>query len=226
MNDESLKDPIKAFLIMLLLGGIMSGVMMVALGMPIEEQPDTSNPKVVILFIVSTFFGISMALWFAVHRAGWSWLQFGALSTKEVALAIGMVPPVMLLSYAWSGLLESIGQVVEPQMFAQGIIESVDVGTLAFGLAYTIIAAPVLEETLFRGYMLPIMVRLLGRWQGIALNAILFGLVHASDPWAIVPTAAIGLVACWLWTKTGSLTAPVLFHVVNNMFAMGMLWLY
>ena len=226
MNDESLKEPFKAFLIMLLVGGIMSGVMMVAFGIPMGDQVDTSNPKVVILFILSTVLGIAMALWFAVHRSGWSWFRFGALSAKEAVLAVGMVPLVMLVSYAWSGLLEASGQVVDPQMFAQGIIESVDTGTLVFGLAYTIIAAPVLEEALFRGYMLPIMVRVLGRWQGIALNAALFGMVHASDPWAILPTAIIGFVACWLWVKTGSLTAPVLFHVVNNLCAMGILWFY
>ena len=226
-NDETIKEPLIAYLLMTLVGGLAAVGMLAILGLSVTEGlTGTVDTKVLNLSIVSTLIGILAALAYAVRRSGWSWIQFRIPSAKQAGLAIAMVPVVLLASYAWSGLLEAFDHPVNPQMFALEIIESGDLGTMAFGLVYAILLAPLLEETVFRGYMLPIMMRVMGSKEGMAVNATLFGLMHSSDPWAIVPTAIIGFVACWLWRKTGSLTVPVLFHTVNNLCAMTMLWLY
>ncbi|MFZ9936670.1 MAG: CPBP family intramembrane glutamic endopeptidase [Luteolibacter sp.] len=85
-------------------------------------------------------------------------------------------------------------------------------GLMAFA---AVIAAPVCEEIVFRGYLYP----LLKKFGGITAAAIGTSLVFAAAHGhltAIVPLFVFGVVLVLLYEKTGSLWAPIAAHFCFN----------
>jgi membrane protease YdiL (CAAX protease family) len=131
----------------------------------------------------------------------------------------------------------------------------VDAGSAATLLYVTLVRVPLgtvlLEETLFRGVLLGLLLRLRRTpWQAAAWSSALFGLWHilpartlaAVNPVVAdtggelagsvlgmavgVPGAALaGLVFCWLRLRSRSLLAPALLHVATNSIGYTLAWL-
>ena len=88
-------------------------------------------------------------------------------------------------------------------------------GTIAHGLGWIVVgvlAAPVLEEVLFRGM-------LVSRWgvkwgirTGIVVSSVCFGILHANA----IGITVVGLVAAILYLRTRTLIVPIAFHAANN----------
>ncbi len=76
------------------------------------------------------------------------------------------------------------------------------------------IVAPVVEELVFRGFLLTRWARRFGVRSGVLFTALLFGLLH----FALAPLGAfaLGLVAAVLYLRTRSLVAPILAHATAN----------
>ncbi|PKL73548.1 MAG: CPBP family intramembrane metalloprotease [Methanobacteriales archaeon HGW-Methanobacteriales-2] len=81
-----------------------------------------------------------------------------------------------------------------------------------------VIAAPIVEELLFRGVMLHRFTFKLGLKKAILTSSIIFGLLHADFIGAFV----FGMVMCILYIKTGTLIIPIIGHMLNNLLAYGM----
>jgi membrane protease YdiL (CAAX protease family) len=96
--------------------------------------------------------------------------------------------------------------------------------TLASMAVIAALAAPVLEEVLFRGLLLRALLRRVSPNTAVAVSAVAFGLVHAlGDPSlgviAILPAlVGVGLLAGVLALRSGSLSQPILLHVGFNLF--------
>jgi membrane protease YdiL (CAAX protease family) len=73
---------------------------------------------------------------------------------------------------------------------------------------------------LFRGFLLPLLVRSIGPWLGIILTAVPFALLHgAQNHWAWQPVLLIGIAGIafgYVRYKTGSTTAAFLMHAAYN----------
>lgn len=82
-----------------------------------------------------------------------------------------------------------------------------------------VVVAPIAEEILFRGQLQPAVEKRFGPWPAIIGPAILFGAVHL-QPWAAPPLIIAGIFLGWLRWKTGSLLAPITFHIIMNALAM------
>jgi membrane protease YdiL (CAAX protease family) len=85
-------------------------------------------------------------------------------------------------------------------------------------LAITI--APLVEETIFRGYIYPVVARSLGVPAGIILTGILFGLLHAmqlSGAWAqIALLVVVGIVFTYVRAATKTVLASYITHLSYN----------
>ena len=90
------------------------------------------------------------------------------------------------------------------------------VGIILFG----VVLAPIFEEMLFRGFLLPLLVRSMGPWVGIVLTAVPFALLHGTqNHWAWQPVLLIGIAGIafgYVRYKTGSTTAAFLMHSAYN----------
>ena len=75
------------------------------------------------------------------------------------------------------------------------------------------LTAGVVEEWLFRGWLLAVLTPLAGVAGAIAISCALFGLAHAyQGPGGIVKTGIVGLLFSGLAWATGSLWAPIVLH--------------
>ncbi len=87
-------------------------------------------------------------------------------------------------------------------------------------MLFGVLLAPIFEEMLFRGFLLPLLMRSLGPWLGILLTALPFGLLHgAQNHWAWQPIALIGvagIVFGYVRYKTKSTTSAFVMHSAYN----------
>jgi membrane protease YdiL (CAAX protease family) len=149
---------------------------------------------------------------FLVMRLGGSTRDLGLTGIAGRWRWIG--PGVFVLVYAglilWFLLFSVLGR---------GRGHDVSIGTLAFTWVFVILAAAFPEEFLFRVLLQTRLEALLGRWNGIALAALAFGLFHFP--------ARLPLV--WLPLTHGSLAPAVLFtvaSVVTVQGSVGVMWGY
>ena len=92
-------------------------------------------------------------------------------------------------------------------------------GILILALLVTAVAAPLCEETFFRGMLFRLLWARAPLWAAVLLSAIAFGLAHASPTvsLALLPVFTyMGIVLAITYAWTGSLTNTVLLHALNN----------
>jgi membrane protease YdiL (CAAX protease family) len=94
---------------------------------------------------------------------------------------------------------------------------------LLMGMA--VLIAPLVEETVFRGYLYPLFAKSLGVFPGIIITGALFGLMHGSQlgwTWGLVLLLTfVGTIFTFARAKTGTVFASFLLHLgYNSMIAL------
>ncbi len=209
-----------SFAVLLLVSGLGSAGAMAVLGYPMSMETIPDDSVALLSLLVSSAVGLVAALALGIRRVGWACVRLTPMPERMLAIAMTLVPVSLALSFVWTVFLEAWGGPVEPQLFVQGVLKTDDTAVFGVAVLYAVVGAPILEEALFRGFMLPVMIEHLGRWPGILLNAALFGVIHAADPWAVIPVMGVGVMAAWLRDKSGGLGAGILFHATNNLCAL------
>lgn len=128
------------------------------------------------------------------------------LAIATVALIIARIPLMELLPF--------------PEEWLEAFMESmknmmrVDVITL-LTLA---VAAPILEELIFRGIILEGFLKRYSPTKAIIWSSVLFGLAHM-NPWQFISAFAMGILLGWVYHRTQSLWPCIFIHFVNNFLA-------
>ncbi len=94
-------------------------------------------------------------------------------------------------------------------------LESQDTTALSIFFLTAAIAAPLFEEVLFRGFLLPSLTRYFSVWGAIFVSALLFAIAHLSLS-EILPLSALGVVLGVVYTRSRNLLAPMLLHSLWN----------
>jgi membrane protease YdiL (CAAX protease family) len=93
------------------------------------------------------------------------------------------------------------------------------VSILLFGVL-GVLVAPLVEETLFRGFLYPVIARRLGVVAGVSITGTLFGLMHAAQLWGgwgqIALLILVGVVLTWVRARTGTVAASYFVHLGYN----------
>lgn len=88
----------------------------------------------------------------------------------------------------------------------------------------TVALKPIVEELCFRGLLLTTLLHFMrSRWLAVLLGGALFGLFHFSLAETVLPLVAFGIVLCYAYARTHSLTLVILMHAIFN--AKTLLWL-
>lgn len=85
---------------------------------------------------------------------------------------------------------------------------------LAVPLTFVLIA-PVTEELVFRGLMLPSMSPRLGSAGALVMTSVLFGVFHM-HPMSVIFASIAGMLLGAIALRTGSVLAPIAFHAAFN----------
>jgi len=80
--------------------------------------------------------------------------------------------------------------------------------------------APLVEETLFRGYLYPMFARSFGVVPSILLTGVLFGVMHGAQlgwTWSLVAMLTlVGIIFTLVRARTGTVLASFLMHLGYN----------
>jgi membrane protease YdiL (CAAX protease family) len=92
-------------------------------------------------------------------------------------------------------------------------------------LSFLVVAvlAPIAEELLFRGVLLPGLARtFLGFWGAAAVSTLVWTALHIGNAYSIAGMLLVfmlGMIFSWLFAVTGSLRVPIAAHMLNNALA-------
>lgn len=87
-----------------------------------------------------------------------------------------------------------------------------------FSFLTSVIAAPILEEILFRGIILEGFLRNYSPRKAVIWSSVIFGIAHL-NPWQAVGAILIGILIGWIYMKTNSLIPGMILHFANNLIA-------
>jgi uncharacterized protein len=97
----------------------------------------------------------------------------------------------------------------------QIVLEGKDSLALLLFFLTAAVAAPLFEEFLFRGFLLPSLTRYVPVWAAIGISGLLFGVAHLSLS-EIIPLTSLGIILGTVYVRTKNLLAPMLLHSLWN----------
>ena len=123
-------------------------------------------------------------------------------------------PLALVITFALSIISESLCSLIPmPDFVARIFSEAISLdfaGYLTVG-----IAAPVLEELVFRGIILAALLRRYEPRKAIIWSAVIFGIAHL-NPWQFIAAFIIGCAIGWLFWRTRSIWIGIFMHWANN----------
>jgi membrane protease YdiL (CAAX protease family) len=121
-----------------------------------------------------------------------------------IAIQTGIISPI-------------VGSLPMPDFMKKIFLELAE-QTGIFSFITIVIAAPVLEELIFRGIILKGLLTKYTPIKSIIISSLLFGIVHL-NPWQFIGAMVIGVFSGWIYYKTQKLTLSIIIHMANNLFA-------
>ncbi|MCU0569690.1 MAG: CPBP family intramembrane metalloprotease [Oculatellaceae cyanobacterium Prado106] len=95
------------------------------------------------------------------------------------------------------------------------VLEEGDPIALSLFFVTAAIAAPVFEEIMFRGFLLPSLTRYFPVWGAIALSSLIFATAHLSLS-EIIPLSVLGAILGFVYTRSRGLLSCMLLHSLWN----------
>lgn len=90
--------------------------------------------------------------------------------------------------------------------------------TSLLSLIALVILPPLVEETVFRGFIFPAFAKRYGLAIGALATSLLFGVAHLQGNVSVY-TFILSLLLCWLYSRTGSIIPGMAIHMLNNYIA-------
>lgn len=136
--------------------------------------------------------------------------------TTVGGLAISQIPLAIL---ALQG--NTIWQMGTAEKLAIGKALAASGGASSIGLvAATVVVAPVVEELLYRGYLLGALHERMPGIAAVLVSALLFVFVLHFEPANIVAALCLGLATGWCALRTRSLLPGLIVHMASNAFGL------
>ena len=148
-------------------------------------------------------------------------LKFG--STKRALILLLGIPIVVTIidfvltvvyGIAWFGIFGEPS--TNTDLGTSWESSTVDIALLFLSVA---IVTPIVEELMFRGYILDAINRKHSDWTAIIWSSILFGLIHI-DSFVVGQAFMGGIIYGWIRVRTGSLLPSIVGHMMWNTLAL------
>jgi uncharacterized protein len=196
--------------------GILLGIP--AAFLPTEDDGDLSTGANVLIQLATAlgFLLTPMAL------VAWR----GAPTVREIIARLGIRRFAPGPAFKW--MAAAVGAYLLFALFYSQLITQPEQEDIAEGfgpvpvqILLIVIAAPISEEVLFRGYLFGGLREKLSTWVAALIAGTIFGALHAlTGISAVPPLIALGAIFCLLYEKTGSIVPGIILHVLNNSVAL------
>ena len=188
----------------------------------------TGNLAALLMAPFPRFRWLAVPLGYGLHAAGGVALLCRAEGISLRVLWRRLAPPPLGRALAWGpaflalavalvmGLAMALGPFLKSDQAPQRELVDLLRGLSGWGptvAMFLVVAglAPVFEETLFRGFLLPVLARRMPMAWALLASALLFGAIHL-QPLGLPTLSALGLVLGLAMRRTGSLWTAILVH--------------
>ncbi len=133
--------------------------------------------------------------------------------------AVLLVPVASMIWFLCSIIVRSIG--LSMWWTSRSMVAINSVQDLVVYVVSAVAICATMEEVMYRGYVLTaLMQRVKSLVLAFTLDALVFSSIHyAFGPGVMLFIFLWTYIPCWLYTRSGSLYPPMVFHVSNNLLA-------
>lgn len=188
---------------------------------PLAAEPALQQGLLVIALYLGLMAAPLLLLWSQLRPHGqppaggwlqWHWRPLGSALRRALAQLLMVLPLVALVSWLLERL---VGDPGGSNPLLELVLNSANpLALLCFALT-AMVLAPLFEETLFRGVLLPVLAERWGGFAAVLISALVFGIAHLSLG-ELPPLFVLGLGLGWLRLQSGRLAASVLMHGLWN----------
>lgn len=140
-------------------------------------------------------------------RSNWVWWAIGGYYVSALFFNMADVLNQLVLPASLFEEETVVSKLINP--------ENKDRVAMAVGSIGPCVSAPVFEEVLYRGFLLPALACFLPMWAAIPASSVLFA-IHHLNPTMVLPLAMLGLIWAILYAKSRNLTVTILIHAMWN----------
>lgn len=140
-------------------------------------------------------------------NSNWLWWAIGGYYVSALFFNIADVLNQLVLPASLFEEETVVSKLINP--------ENKDRVAMAIGSIGPCVSAPVFEEVLYRGFLLPALACFLPMWAAIPASSVLFA-IHHLNPTMVVPLSMLGFIWAILYAKSGNLTVTILIHAMWN----------
>ena len=194
----------------------------------------------ILLIACAAAFPLAMRLPLGWHPADYLWMKVLVLlalpalvlwlTHRRQGPGVSFTPP-RLPAFALVGALLAIAANQGLGLFGPGAapadLASFDLGTIVLAATATALTASIGEEIFYRYWLQTRLEALLGRWAGILVASLIFGLMHLASHVAghglglgaaivIANQGVAGIVFGYLWSRYRRLWLPIALHLSTN----------
>ncbi len=216
----SIKDVLKALAI--LIAVTFPGFLLSLLPFSNGRLASSPNPWLSALVMILMEGILILLAWnFGVRRYHTSLSEIGFRNfdlARSLIKAVLWLFAIKIFALLYGAMAMSVFRLKPPVELVQGIPDIFGSGIVGLILAILVIsiAAPIAEETFFRGFIYPAFRRKFGVRAGILISALIFALFHTRI-WLIIPVIVMGVVLAFIYEKEKSLGPPIVLHSLNNL---------
>ena len=145
-----------------------------------------------------------------------------AVAAQGLLRFLAILPVLWFAACAWQIAHRLTGRAPDLQRAVQLFIDADSFSARAGFCFFAIVLAPLAEETFFRGILLPVLVRQMGAWVGIAMTAAGFAALHANTG-SFASLAIFSVALSLAYVRTGTLWVPILMHALFNAASLALL---
>jgi membrane protease YdiL (CAAX protease family) len=147
--------------------------------------------------------------WFPISLKG-KWF-------KEILLGCTVFPIVSTLNNLNSSLMPIPSTTLPVSPWEQSLMSN-DLVSICFYVVVVSFVAPVWEEMIFRGFLLPSFTRYFRIDVAILFSSLIFALAHFSME-RLIPLTFLGMLMCVVYIRSKNILAPIILHSLWNAFA-------
>lgn len=156
------------------------------------------------------------------RQANWRLLGFREFGISAIGMGCGFLIAAFLLTIINNSIFLALGWQVQANQIIQLLK---DLPSPAAFIFTAVILAPLVEESLFRGFLFAGFRQSYGWNKAALLSSGLFALAHVL-PAAFIPTFILGYSFSYLYHKSDSLWPGILMHFLVNAFGVLALFAY
>ena len=132
-------------------------------------------------------------------------------------LGCTVFPIVSTLNNLNSSLMPIPSSSLPASPWEQSLLSN-DIVSILFYVAVVSFVAPIWEEFIFRGFLLPSFTRYFRLDLSILLSSLVFALAHFSTE-RLIPLTFLGMLMCVVYIRSKNILAPIILHSLWNAFA-------